>query len=118
MNTRRKFLLRAPLGIVGAALACRTEPRSATISAPPTPGAPPTFATAPEAGPEVSSSTFAEAEKLVQVSMSAAERDLAVGSWRRSMAPLLERRTGPRKVALSPDVAPATRWNPVALLPE
>jgi Asp-tRNA(Asn)/Glu-tRNA(Gln) amidotransferase A subunit family amidase len=130
MNTRRKFLLRAPLGIVGAALACRTEPRSTTISPPPTPGAPPTpptpptpgappaFATAPAAGPEVSSSTFAEAEKLVRVSMSPAERDMAAGSWRRSMAPLLERRTGPRKVALAPDVAPATRWNPVAILSE
>src|SRR5262249_22143234 len=33
--------------------------------------------------------------------------------WRRSMAPLLERRVGPRKVALPPDVAPATGWNPV-----
>ncbi len=45
--------------------------------------------------------------------MSAAEREMAAASWRRSMAPLLERRVGPRKVALEPDVAPATRWNPV-----
>jgi Asp-tRNA(Asn)/Glu-tRNA(Gln) amidotransferase A subunit family amidase len=29
------------------------------------------------------------------------------------MAPLLERRVGPRKIALEADVAPATRWNPV-----
>ena len=28
------------------------------------------------------------------------------------MAPLLERRTGPRKVVLEPGLAPATRWNP------
>ena len=38
---------------------------------------------------------------------------MAAASWRRSMAPLLERRTGPRKVALEPTIAPATRWNPV-----
>lgn len=29
------------------------------------------------------------------------------------MAPLLERRVGPRKVAIEPQVSPATRWNPV-----
>ena len=44
--------------------------------------------------------------------MSAAEREMAAASWRRSMAPLLERRSGPRKVALDAHVAPATRWNP------
>ena len=38
---------------------------------------------------------------------------MAAASWRRSMAPLLERRVGPRKVALDPAVAPATRWNPL-----
>ncbi len=113
MNTRRQFLITAPLGMLGAAVACRAEPPSAGVSTPPTPGAPPTFATAPESGPAVSSATFAEAEKLVQVTMSAAERDMAAASWRRSMAPLLERRTGPRKVALEPQIAPATRWNPV-----
>ncbi len=113
MNTRRRFLITAPLGMLGAAVACRAEPPSAGVSTPSTPGAPPTFATAPESGPAVSSATFAEAEKLVQVTMSAAERDMAAASWRRSMAPLLERRTGPRKVALDPQMAPATRWNPV-----
>ncbi|HWF85856.1 MAG TPA: amidase, partial [Vicinamibacterales bacterium] len=112
MNTRRRFLITAPLGMIGAAIACRAEPPSAGVSTPPTPGAPPTFATAPESGPAVSPATFAEAEKLVQVTMSAPERDMAAASWRRSMAPLLERRTGPRKVALEPQIAPATRWNP------
>ena len=38
---------------------------------------------------------------------------MAAASWRQSMAPFLERRAGPRKVSLDPDVAPATRWNPV-----
>src|SRR5881396_2055498 len=112
MNTRRQFLITAPLGVLGAAVACRGEPQGATVSAPP-PGAPPTFGTAPVSGPAVSRLTFAEAEKLEQVTMSAAEREMAAASWRQSMAPLLERRVGPRKIALEPHIAPATRWNPV-----
>jgi Asp-tRNA(Asn)/Glu-tRNA(Gln) amidotransferase A subunit family amidase len=114
MNTRRRFLITAPLGVLGAAVACRGEQQSATVSTPPqTPGAPPTFGTAPVSGPAVSRATFAEAEKLAQVTMSAAEREMAAASWRQSMAPLLERRVGPRKVALEPHIAPATRWDPV-----
>jgi Asp-tRNA(Asn)/Glu-tRNA(Gln) amidotransferase A subunit family amidase len=61
----------------------------------------------------VSPSTFAEAEKLVQVELSPAEREVAADSWRRTLAPVYERRTGPRKLALDPSVAPATRWDPV-----
>ena len=44
-----------------------------------------------------------------------AEREMAAASWQRSMAPLLERRAGPRKVALEPQVAPATQWNPASV---
>ena len=114
MNTRRQFLITAPLGVLGAAVGCRGDQQRASLSRPPTtPGAPPTFGTAPASGPGVSPSTFAEAEKLAQVTMSAAEREMAAGSWRQSMAPLLERRVGPRKIALEPHIAPATRWNPV-----
>ena len=114
MNTRRKFLITAPLTVLGAAVACGGEPQSAVVATPPTtPGAPPTFGTAPVSGPAVSPSTFAEAERLAQVTMSAAEREMAAASWRQSMAPLLERRVGPRKIALEPDIAPATRWNPL-----
>jgi hypothetical protein len=80
---------------------------------PTTPGAPVAFNTAPAAGPEVTATTFAEAEKLMQVTMTEAERAMAVGSWRRAMAPMLERRTGPRKVALEPELAPATVWDPM-----
>jgi Asp-tRNA(Asn)/Glu-tRNA(Gln) amidotransferase A subunit family amidase len=61
----------------------------------------------------VSAATFAEAEKLVQVELSQAEREVAAGSWRRTLASVYERRTGPRKITLSPPVAPATCWNPV-----
>jgi Asp-tRNA(Asn)/Glu-tRNA(Gln) amidotransferase A subunit family amidase len=112
MNTRRQFLITAPLGMLGAAVACRNESRTAAVPNPTTPGAPPTFASAPESGPAVSAATFVDAEKLVQVAMSDAEREAAAGSWRRSMAPLLERRVGPRKVPLDASVSPAMRWNP------
>ncbi|MEO8620991.1 MAG: amidase [bacterium] len=112
MNTRRQFLIKAPIGIIGAVAACRGEQKETPAAAPPA-GAPPTFGTAPGAGPTVSPETFAEAEKLTQVTMSPAEREMAAKSWRSSMAPMLERRVGPRKVALDATLAPATRWNPM-----
>ena len=113
MNTRRQFLITAPLGLLAVVDACRGEPQGAATATPPTtPGAPPTFGTAPVVGPEVSAATFAEAEKLMQVTMTPAERELAASTWRKTMAPLLERRTGPRKASLDPALAPATRWNP------
>jgi Asp-tRNA(Asn)/Glu-tRNA(Gln) amidotransferase A subunit family amidase len=118
MNTRRQFLIRAPLGVLVAAAACGGEtPPTATSGAPPaTPGAPPTFGTGAGSGPEITAATLAEAEKLAQVSMTPAERELAAGSWRRSMAHYLERRTGPRTVRLADTDSPATLWNP--LLPD
>jgi hypothetical protein len=64
----------------------------------------------------VSPATFAQAEKLVEVELSSDELALASGNWRSAMAPLYERRVGPRKVALNPlneTLAPATLWNPV-----
>ncbi len=61
----------------------------------------------------VSPSTFAEAERLVQVTLRDADRAMAAASWRQSMAPLLERRVGPRKVVLEATLAPATQWDPV-----
>ena len=113
MNTRRQFLITAPIGVLGVAAACRRdEPAAAVSQTAATPGAPPTFGTAPAVGPDVSASTFAEAAKLAQVTMTDPEREMAAASWRRSMAPFLERRSGPRKVALEPELAPATQWNP------
>jgi Asp-tRNA(Asn)/Glu-tRNA(Gln) amidotransferase A subunit family amidase len=111
MNTRRHFLITASMGMVSAA-ACRVEQTTTPATPPATPGAPPTFGAGPESGPPVSAATFAEAEKLMQITMSAPERDMAAASWRRSLAPLVERRVGPRKVALAPELAPATQWNP------
>ena len=119
MNSRRHFLIQAPVALLGAVAACRAEEQkpgaSGTTSGTPTPGAPPAFNTAPPVGPEVAPATFAEAEKLVQVQMTDAQRQMMTRSWRTSMAALLERRTGPRKIALEPTLAPATRWQPASI---
>src|SRR4051812_37246071 len=109
VKSRRRFLRSASAGLAALSTACRKAEQKTGEA---TPGAPPTFGAAPEVGPPVSASTFAEAEKLIQFPMSPAERDAAAGSWRKSMAPLYERRTGPRKVGLDPSVAPALRWDP------
>jgi len=79
----------------------------------PTPGAPPAFGTAPAVGPEVSTATFAEAEKLVQAPLTDKDRAQAAGNWRQAMAQLYERRVGPKKVAIEATVAPYSTWNPV-----
>jgi Asp-tRNA(Asn)/Glu-tRNA(Gln) amidotransferase A subunit family amidase len=63
----------------------------------------------------VAPGTFVEAEKLAQVSMTPAEREIAASNWRRSMAALVERRIGPRKVSLDAQLVPATQWNPVVV---
>jgi Asp-tRNA(Asn)/Glu-tRNA(Gln) amidotransferase A subunit family amidase len=119
VNTRRQFLITAPMGFVTAAGACRRQPpaeSSASASAQDTPGAPVAFGTATPTGPEVTAATFAAAERLAQVSYTDADRAMMAASWRRSMPPLVERRTGPRRVALPETLAPAMTWNPV--LPE
>jgi Asp-tRNA(Asn)/Glu-tRNA(Gln) amidotransferase A subunit family amidase len=113
MNTRRQFLVRAPLGFLVGAMAGSGTSAAAADQPPTTPGAPPTFGSGPGSGPTVTAATFAEAEKLMQVTMTPAERQQAAESWRTSMAPYLERRTGPRKIAIEPDDPPATIWNPV-----
>src|SRR6266481_144653 len=113
MNTRLQSLLRAPLLVLVAAAACRKAPPSNSQSTPVTPGAPPTFGTGTGSGPVVTPATFAEAEKLMQVTMTPAERQQAADTWRWSLAPYLERRRGPRKMAIAPTDAPAMLWNPM-----
>jgi Asp-tRNA(Asn)/Glu-tRNA(Gln) amidotransferase A subunit family amidase len=78
----------------------------------PPPGAPPAFGTSPAVGPAVSTQTFVEAEKLVQIEMSVKDLAQAAGNWQQSLAAVYERRTGPRKLAIEETVAPATTWNP------
>src|SRR5215468_4944293 len=109
-KSRRQFLTQASLTVLGAAVTSSTQAQQTQES---TPGAPPAFGTAPPVGPEVSSATFAEAERLVRVDMFPHERAQAAGNWRSAMAPVYERRTGPKKVELEPTLAPYSLWNPV-----
>ena len=123
MNTRRQFLITAPLGVLAATSACSNEPApSAPAQTPATGGTaatpagmPPAFGTGPVTGPEVTPATFAEAEKLMQVTMRPLDREVAATAWPRSLAPLFERRTGPRRVPLADDVAPAMVWTPSSI---
>jgi len=108
-KSRRQFLAATSLGVLGAAAAYRSRAQN---PADVPPGEPSAFGTGPSVGPEVSAATFAEAEKLVQFELTDAERTMAATSWRKTMASLYERRTGPRKLALDTTVAPATQWNP------
>jgi Asp-tRNA(Asn)/Glu-tRNA(Gln) amidotransferase A subunit family amidase len=118
MTQRRQFLINAPLGLLAVAGAARAEPQDSTTPTNPpslsTPGAPPTFGATPAVGPEVTPSTFAEAEKLMQVTNTPAQRAMMAGSWRVSLSSTMERRTGPRKLAIEDSVAPATVWQPAA----
>jgi Asp-tRNA(Asn)/Glu-tRNA(Gln) amidotransferase A subunit family amidase len=56
--------------------------------------------------------TFQQAEKLAIIELTDAELTQAASNWRMQMAPLYERRVGPRKLALESSLAPATQWNP------
>jgi Asp-tRNA(Asn)/Glu-tRNA(Gln) amidotransferase A subunit family amidase len=101
------------MGLLGAALPAQAAQTPAAQDSNLPPGAPPAFGTAPPVGPEVSVRTFEEAEKLVQVTMTPADRAQAAGNWRMQVAPVYERRTGPRKLALEPSDVPATQWRPL-----
>jgi len=109
-NSRRQFLAQTTLGLLGAVISVDAETQEPS---PLPPGAPPAFGTGPAVGPEVSPSTFAEAEKLARVQFTPGEHAQAAASWRVNMAALLERRAGPRNVALEPTVAPFSRYDSV-----
>jgi len=114
-NSRRDFLATSCAAVLGSLAVAREVPAAdppAPGPAPP-PGTPPAFGTAPAVGPEVTAETFGAAEKLVQVQLTPAQRAQAVSNWRRSMAPLYERRTGPRRVKLNAELAPYSTWNPM-----
>ena len=109
-ESRRKFLAKGTMGVVG--LAVGSEAEAAKKQTPQLPGAPPAFGTAPPAGPQVNAGTMREAEKLVRVEYSEAHLAEAAGNWAQAMAPVYERRTGPRRLEIGYDVPPATVWNP------
>jgi Asp-tRNA(Asn)/Glu-tRNA(Gln) amidotransferase A subunit family amidase len=117
-KSRRQFLTQTSLGLIGAAVVTNAsaqdhENELAQEPTPLPPGAPPAFGTGPAVGPEVSPTTFAEAEKLVQVQLTSADRALAAETWRVNLASVYERRTGPRAVALESSLAPWSRYNSV-----
>src|ERR1700751_1841112 len=107
-GSRREFIMRscaavlAPQGDPPPPAAPPAEPVPGSSAAP--------FGTSPPVGPEVSVATFAEAEKLVMVELTAGERVQAAQNWRSTMAGIHERRSGPRKVALAPTLAPYSTW--------
>jgi Asp-tRNA(Asn)/Glu-tRNA(Gln) amidotransferase A subunit family amidase len=109
-KSRREFLTVTSLGMLGAAAAASLIQAQDQTVLPP--GAPTAFGAGAPVGPEVSVTTFAEAEKLVQFPLKESERAMAAASWRKTLAGVYERRTGPRKLALESTLAPATRWNP------
>jgi Asp-tRNA(Asn)/Glu-tRNA(Gln) amidotransferase A subunit family amidase len=110
-KSRRQFLKHSSLALLGAAAGCRSKTQKSAAEIPP--GAPPAFGTSPPAGPEVSTTTFVEAEKLMQVNLTNSELDMAARTWRMNLASVYERRTGPRKIALDPALAPWSHWDPV-----
>ncbi|WP_260737814.1 amidase [Tunturiibacter lichenicola] len=107
-KSRREFLTQSTLTLLASATALAQTPNT-----PATPGAPPAFGTSPSVGPEVTPSTFAEAEKLIQYTLTEKDRAQAAGNWRSAMAPLYERRTGPRKVTIPDNIAPYTTVNSI-----
>src|SRR5215469_18164946 len=109
-KSRRDFLVMTSLGVLGSAALSRLYAQNPSNLPP---GAPPAFGTGPAFGPEVSVTTFAEAEKLVQFPLRNDERAMAAATWRHTLAYVYERRTGPRKVSLGSTVAPATGWDPM-----
>src|SRR5215467_15490863 len=109
-KSRRDFLTITSLGLLGATAVLRLSAQNQTQLPP---GAPTTFGAGPSFGPEVTVNTFAEAEKLVQFPLRDDERAMAAATWRKTLASVYERRTGPRKLALEDTLAPATRWDPV-----
>jgi len=111
-DSRRQFLAKTSLGLLGAAVSFNAEAEAQEPSQLP-PGAPSAFGTGPAVGPEVTTGTFAEAEKLARAEFTPAERTQAANSWRVDMAALLERRTGPRNVALESTLAPFSRYDSV-----
>ena len=109
-KSRRDFLTITSWGVLGATAASRLRAQNQTQLPP---GAPTAFGAGPAFGPEVTGNTFAEGEKLVQFPLRDDERAMAASTWRKTLAAVYGRRTGPRKLALEDTLAPATRWNPL-----
>ena len=109
-KSRREFLTITSLGVLGTTALSRLHAQNQTQLPP---GAPTAYGAGAAFGPEVSTTTFAEAEKLVQFPLTDSERAMAAASWRKTLASVYERRNGPRKLALEDTLAPAAVWDPM-----
>jgi len=113
-KSRRRFLTEGALTLAGMAVAASGEARAApdagTSAGSGTgsifSGTPGDAAGSP--GPPVTAETFAHAEKLMRVSMTAEQRTLAADSWNLNIGPFFARRDFPLG-----DEAPGMVWNPV-----
>lgn len=114
-RTRRRFLAEGAMALAGVAVAGAAPPAegaSADAGTPAgsssifsgTPGAGP-----PPSGPPVSAATFAEAEKLMRVTFTPAQRTQAAESWNQNMGPFFDRRS----FKLAETDVPGMVWNPV-----
>src|SRR5450830_1864560 len=112
-KSRREFLTTTAASAAALVTGVHADAQTPPPASTPAAGTPPAFGTAPAVGPEVTAATVAEAEKLVRVELTPKERAQLAGNWRRALAATMERRTGPKKVAFEPSLAPASRWDPV-----
>jgi Asp-tRNA(Asn)/Glu-tRNA(Gln) amidotransferase A subunit family amidase len=111
MSNRRNFLKKSSLGLMAvAALPLAASETPQEPQQPATPGAPPAFGTSPGVGPEITPEILADAEKLVQLQLTPADRAFAAATWRSNMSALYELRTGPRHVPLGPTAVPFSRY--------
>jgi len=108
-KSRRRFLAEGALALAGAAAAssARAAPDAGTAPGPAA-GSTTSGAPADAAGPHVTPDTFAQAEKLMRVSMSQDQRALAADSWDLNVGPFFARRDFPLG-----EEAPGMVWNPV-----
>ena len=99
----------APVGLIGTATLARAQPPATppVAQAPPDPGA------APPRAQAITAATFAEAEKLAAVALSAAQREQAAETWTATMGGLAARRVGPGALHLEESIAPASVWRPL-----
>ena len=126
MKTRREFLAATGMGIAAAAVSAdeildarehaaenQIQNAAGQAATQEPAGMPPAFGTSSPVGPLVSVATFTEAEKLLQLELNKRDIEQAAQTWRVNMAPLYERRVGPRKMPLPDGLAPWSRWDPV-----
>jgi Asp-tRNA(Asn)/Glu-tRNA(Gln) amidotransferase A subunit family amidase len=113
-RTRRRFLAEGAMALAGVAVAGTVPAAEAAGADAGTPtGSGSIFSATPGAGsmppgPPVTAATFAEAEKLMRVTLTPAQRAQAAESWDGNLGAFF----GRRSFHLSDADVPATVWNP------